>query len=199
MKNKNHILSFLSLIFIIIFVLGGQAQNTYLKIYEDYNNKKVKMYPPGTQFELKNEHNQVVLKANERPSIYDIDGSYTLIVYPSYKSGKDIYKLNKGRIELALTKDFGKSKRKGIYIDKNKVTAHKSITNSKQLTGQKNLIFELSNGIIFTYTDGKYLAKLDGKYLNVTNKYIVRSKIGILKLSFNPNNGEVWWIFDKNE
>lgn len=59
--------------------------------------------------------------------------------------------------------------------------------------------FKLSNGIEFSYVDGKYNATLNNKYLDIKGKYVIDSKLGILKISFNPNNGETWWVFEIKE
>ena len=184
----------------IVFLASSfclNAQKTYLKIYKDNSSDNVIMYPPGTKFELRNPQNYIILKNNETPSVHKINGDYTLTVYPNYKKDKDVYKLTKGKVELALTKDFGKRQNKFIRIDKNAITAHKKVTDSEVYEGEKNLEFELSNGITFSYKDGKYYAKLKDDYLNIKHKYIIESKLGTLKLSFNSSTGTLWWYFEK--
>lgn len=190
---KNSIILLLLLLSTVCF-----SQKTYLKIYQNESEKSVIMYPPGTTFELRNKDNHIVLKYGENPLTFDIDGDYVLTVFPDYKDESDVFKLsNTGKIELAQTIYYtNTSTNEYLYIDDKNVTAHKTLTDSKKNKGYKNLIFELSNGITFTYTDGKYNAKLNDKYLNVKGKYLIESKIGILKLSFNPKNGTVWWVFE---
>ena len=59
--------------------------------------------------------------------------------------------------------------------------------------------FEISNGITFTYKDGEYTSTLNDKKLEIDGKYVIESKLGTLKISFNPRNGETWWVFEENE
>ncbi|WP_298894470.1 hypothetical protein [uncultured Psychroserpens sp.] len=176
------------------------AQNTYLKIYTDDTPESVIMYPPGTDFELKTKEGYIVMKNNNTPKIFEIDDDYTLFVYPNYKESSDVFKLNKGKVELALTSRFSDKdpKEETLFIDDSNITSHQKITDSKINSGLKNLEFELSNGIMFKYTDGKYKAyfKKEENYLNIKGKYLIESKLGVLKLSFNPKNGQVWWVFE---
>ncbi len=177
------------------------AQKTYLAIYESDSLDNVIMYPPGTQFELRNPHNYIVMKYSETPRTVQIDGNYKLLVFPEYQSHSDVYHLTEGRVELAPTIYFGKSDKslKSIYLNKDELKAHKKLTDSEKKPGRKNLRFELSNGIIFNYKDGNYYAKLKHTYLNIQGKYLIESEIGTLKLSFNPETGKVWWIFEEKE
>lgn len=184
---------------ILLASIGMHGQKTYLKIHKDNKVENTIMYPPGSKFELRNQHNYIILKYSETPKIQEIDGDYKLIVFPSYKKGKDIYKLTKGaKVELKLTSLFDKSNDNHItYSDGQNITVDKIVSDSRTLKGKKNLIFELSNGIQFEYFDGKYNAHLDNQYLNIKGKYVIESKLGILKINFNPNNGEIWYFFEK--
>ena len=173
----------------------GFTQNTYLKISED--NKISVSYPPGTTFELKNKHGYIILKQSSTPLVFKIDEPYTLDVFPTYKSKKDVYKLSDGKIELVSNAEYINHVKKEKTASHG-VTGEKIITNSKTIKGFKNIVFKLSNGITFQYTDGKYNAFLveEQNYLNIEGRYVIRSELGILKLSFNPKNAETWWVFD---
>lgn len=181
-----------------LFISNGFAQKTYLKIYQNDSEKSTIMYPPGTNFNLKTKEGYIILKNSDTPRSFKIDDIYTLEVFPNYKDDIDTYKLSQGKIELVATETFFKTnpKIKTLLIDDKNVTSHKKLTDSKINKGFKNLEFELSNGIMFTYKDGKYFAELDDEYLDIQGKYYIESKLGILKLSFNPKNGEVWWVFE---
>tara|TARA_R110001632_G_scaffold43376_1_gene109949 strand:- start:100494 stop:101081 length:588 start_codon:yes stop_codon:yes gene_type:complete len=184
---------------ILLLSIGINAQNTYLKIHKDDTLENTISYPPGTEFELRNEHNYIILKDNKTPRIFEIDGNYKLIVFPSYKTEKDVYELTKGaKVELRLTKKFEKPANENIfYIDENSLKSEKKVTDSTIKKGKKNLVFKMSNGIKFQYTDGTYFATYYDEYIDVVGKYVIKTKTGTLKLSFNPNNGETWWVFQK--
>lgn len=182
---------------IILLTLSVSAQKTYVKITK---GKEVIYYPPGTHFDLKNPHGYIILKYSETPRVEKIEADYKLVLYPNWREGEEIIELTKGdQVELALTKDWGKVKRdpKSIYIKERVVVSHKKLTDSEKFEGKKNLEFELSNGIKFVYKDKKYYATYRGKDINIKNKYIITTKVGTLKLSFNSSNGVVWWVFEK--
>jgi len=199
MKTKKTKLTTLVLCLFISFSV--YSQTTYLKITKSNEANDYEMYPPGTKFELKNEQGYIVFKNSDDPGEINIDGDYTLYVYPSWKNTADIIKLKKGRLEKVLKKTYTMPIHQYNTIQSNGVTASFKVTDSEVLKGKKNLYFELSNGITFKYIDGKYNAYLneDGNYLNIVNKYLVKSKMGTLKLSFNPINGETWWVFEPSK
>lgn len=188
-----------TILLFMILSLSIQAQKTYVKITKDNTTT---YYPPGTSFELKNQHGYIILKYSETPRVEEIKNNSQIILSPNYKKGEDIINLKKGdQVELALTKDWGKIQRnvKEIYINPDEVVAHKKITDSQKYLGQKNLNFELSNGIEFIYKDGDYRATYGKESLDIRGKYVIQSKIGTLKISFNPESGELWWIFEKKQ
>lgn len=79
------------------------------------------------------------------------------------------------------------------------ISATKTVTHSKVKKGRKNLVLKFTNGIKFSYIDGKTGATLNGKDIYVKGKYLVYSKLGVVKISFNPKNGETWWVFDADK
>tara|TARA_R110000737_G_scaffold352368_1_gene398131 strand:+ start:185 stop:406 length:222 start_codon:yes stop_codon:yes gene_type:complete len=70
------------------------------------------------------------------------------------------------------------------------------VFDSKTRKGEKNARLEFSNGIIFNYDDGKFNATLDGDYLDINGKYLIQSYLGVIKLSYSPKSGEIWWVFE---
>lgn len=186
-----------TLLTVLITLHISNAQKTYLKIKKSENANDYVTYPPETAFELKNEHGYIIMKYTKTPRVVKIGGNYKLTVYPSWNKKGDVYHLTSGQVESVSTNNSGQEPyRYNISIDKDDVTAHIKVSDSETLPGKKNLYLELSNGISFTYTNGKYYAQLKDKYLDVKSTYIVQSKLGTLKLSFNPENGKVWWVFD---
>lgn len=182
--------------FVLLFAFTTlNAQKTYVKITKDNH---VSYYPPGTQFELKNPHGYIILKYSETPRVQEIDGEYKLILSPNWKKGKEVIKLSKGdKVELALTSSFGSTEdQQNILLNTLGIKVQKEVTDSKKYKGKKNLRLELDNGILFVYEDGEYYAKLDNKYIDIRNKYVIKTKKGTLRVSFNPNTGKVWWVFE---
>lgn len=185
----------------LCFVMFGYSQNTYLKITKSDKANDYEMYPPGTKFELKNAHGYIIFKNSDEPGIIEIDEDYTLYVYPSWKNDADVFKLTDGKVEKILTSGYSKTQLKEYSIKSNGVSAEYTVKDSEALEGKKNLKFKLSNGITFEYNDGKYRAYLNEEenYINIDGNYLVESDSGILKLSFNPNTGVVWWVFEPKE
>ncbi|TBN04814.1 hypothetical protein EYD45_06015 [Hyunsoonleella flava] len=192
---------FLLVVTYLLFATSGYSQKTYLKITKSEQTNDYTMYPPGTKFELKNKHGYIVFKNSDTPGAILINENYTLYVYPSWKNSPDKFKLSEGKVEKLLTSHFSKSKVKKHLTISNGVTAEYTIHKSDKKPNKKNLKFKLSNGITFEYYDDKYYAYLNKKenYLQIKKQYIIESEIGTLKLSFNPNSGIVWWVFEENK
>lgn len=189
---------FLFIILTIAYNNASMAQKTYLKIQKGPSERSVVMYPPGTEFELRNEHGYIVMKNSDTPYSLEIKSRHKLTVSPNYKNEKDIFILTEGKVEKVLTARFmaKESRMETLFIDDRNVTAHKKVTESNLRKGYKNLEFELSNGISFTYKDGKYSAMFRNAKIEITGKYLINTEIGILKLSFDPKTGVVWWVFE---
>lgn len=198
---KNKIMKTFVTSLILMVSLINNAQNTYIKFKVDDKESKYIMYPPGTKFEVKTKEGYIQMKNSENPyKLYIESEGFRLYVYPTYKSEKDVYHLEKGAsLELVLTKHFKDNDSNNLNYNHNSLTGLKKITDSKSLESKKNLYFKLSNGIEFSYVDGKYNATLNNKYLDIKGKYVINSKLGTLKISFNPNNGETWWVFESKE
>lgn len=193
--RKMKMIIFLITAFIMI---KGYAQETYLK-FTNVAEKTSISYAPNTKFEVTNKHGYIQMKNADSPYKLKIEEEgYVLTVYPTYKKGKDIYSLSKGAVVeriIATENDF--FKHSNFHNSNPKITGTKKVTKSLTKANKYNLEFTLSNGITFTYVDGKYNAKLNNKYLNIYGKYVIKSKLGTLKISFNPRNGETWWVFEE--
>ena len=188
-----------------IFILSSNSvfsQKTYLKIVKGPSLNDVIMYPPGTAFELKNKHGYIVFKNSDTPGILDIKEEHTLYVFPDWKDEVDVFKLAEGRLEKILTKNYGKLSQPNYHLNQyeNQVKAKFTVSDSRNIEGEKNLDFKLNNGIAFEYFDGKFRAYLtsEDNYLHIEGKYIIESELGILKISFNPKNGRTWWVFENH-
>ncbi|WP_412560369.1 hypothetical protein [Winogradskyella sp. MIT101101] len=181
--------------------LISYSQRTFLKITQSENAIDVIVYPPGTKFELKTKEGYIVFKNSDDPGTLDIDDEYTLYVYPSWKDAVDVFKLTEGKVEKVLTSTYTDDENNSQSTENNDVTAHFTVSDSKEREGKKNLNFKLSNGITFIYEDDKYRAYLneEDNYIRIKGTYVIETELGTLKLSFNPSNGVVWWVFDKKQ
>ncbi|WP_111683902.1 hypothetical protein [Winogradskyella tangerina] len=189
--------TFFTIVLSILFISVGTAQKTYLKITKGEQEHDIIMYPPGTKFELKTKEGYIIFKNSDDPGVIDIHEKHTLYVYPDWKDDADVFVLTEGKVEKLLTYKFSDSDDShDNTLMSNGVTATSNVTDSETLEGKKNLEFTLSNGISFNYTDGLFSATLDNKPLTIKHKYLVYSDLGVLKLSFNPSNGKVWWVFE---
>lgn len=192
-------IKWITFLMLMVYSLNSTAQSTYLKFTNTGKNTSIS-YAPNTKFEVKNKHGYIQMKNANSPYQLKIEEEgYTLTVYPSYKNGKDIYTLNKGAIiERIIAKD-NTNDYSNYTISNAKVTSSKKVTKSLVKKNKYNLEFELSNGIRFTYKDGKYTSTLNDKKLDIDGKYVIESKLGTLKISFNPRNGETWWVFEEKK
>lgn len=185
------------LIYIMIILAANLsfAQHKYLQIHETDDSQGVIMYPPGTYFELKDEKGNLVVSQKTIGTRFEIDAPHTLYVFPSWKDGTDEFELVDGRIEMVSTYLYPKNNQVSKGYASNGVTVEKVLSNSSD-PEKKNVELIFSNGIKFYYTDGMPTAFLNDEPLDIEGKYIIRSKIGITKLSFNPKTGVVWWVFE---
>lgn len=193
-------MKWITFLILMVYSFNSTAQSTYLK-FTNTEKKTSISYAPNTKFEVKNKHGYIQMKDADSPYQLKIDDEgYTLTVYPSYKNGKDVYTLNKGAIIERIIAEGHKTYNYSNYaVSNTKVTGTKKVTKSFVKENKYNLEFELSNGITFTYKDGEYTSTLNDKKLEIDGKYVIESKLGTLKISFNPRNGETWWVFEENE
>jgi hypothetical protein len=130
--------------------------------------------------------------------IYKIDESYTLTVFPTYKKEKDVYNLINGKIELISNAEYiiGIPHEKSVYqsygvsLDK---TTYSSSTINK---GESNVVLEFSNNVVFYYTDGDVRATLNSIDVEIKGKFLIYSESGVVKISFNPKNKDLWWTYE---
>lgn len=124
-------------------------------------------------------------------------------IFPTYKTETDIYVLEKGSLEIIERDNFSHPKKEKSSVEKtnhsNSIAATKTVTDSKIKKGRKNLVLKFTNGIEFSYIDGKTSATLNGKEIYIEGNYLVYCKLGVAKISFNPKNGETWWVFDADK
>ncbi|GAA4817279.1 hypothetical protein [Litoribaculum gwangyangense] len=188
-----------TLFILIVMTLSIQSQNTYLKITED--DKISVSYPPGTKFELKDNLGYIILKESDTELVYKIDSDYTLEVFPTYKKDKDVYNLTNGKIELVSNADYMNAikHKKGAYQSYGVSLDKASYMDSTVKKGETNTVLEFSNGVVFKYTDGNVSAIWNDEEVEVKGKYLIYSDAGVVKISYNPKNKEMWWTYEPNE
>lgn len=170
------------------------AQKTYLTIYQTGQTEDQISYPPGTPFELRDENDTLLFSDTSKAGSFEINKPVILVVRPYYKDTMDRFELSNGSLSLHKSPKYA-AKTNEIYHS-NGVTAKKTLTDSFKYEGKSNVKMELSNGIIFTYIDGVAEATLNGDKLWIENQYLIYSELGVAKISFNPSNGVLYWVFE---
>ncbi len=189
----------------VIYYPKGTTYRVYLtrKLSETIKEKDATTYHGDMHLAIYPSYN------NHRPDDLTIEGK-RLRIYETPIAAKKAGFGGKWAEKLAVSKEVNDHKSEYSWLQKELepknttesirgVTLVKELIPSKNLKGKYNLNLKLSNGITFEYEDGKYAAKLNGEYVNIEGKYIVETKIGTLKFSFNPNNGVVWWYFENKK
>ena len=143
---------------------------------------------------------------NEEPDTYELSGGKLMMVTSDYKYNgeydfgviKKRKKTNNNLKEKSLDEErpdesYGarRGASMGVYTTKER------FFNYKKDKGY-DVSLEFNNGVIFYYRDGKVEAWQNGKTLQIDNNFFIYAKEGILKLSYNPKNKEIWYFFEKN-
>ena len=209
------LLTILVLIFTLNFSTQAYADDyNFLTVVIDENDdslEKVIYYPKGSTY-------RVYLTKKDKETIttenfVTYQGNMHLTVYPKNRKNKpEQFDIKGKRLRIywtaraAFDAGFGagwKSDSETEEDDLNdkspKITLEKELKESKINIGKYNVTLKFSNGIVFKYFDGKFNAKLNDKYINIKERYIIEMDSGILKFSYNPDDGKVWWIFEKNK
>ncbi|MGB5944011.1 MAG: hypothetical protein WBG71_14100 [Leeuwenhoekiella sp.] len=153
--------------------------------------------PDGQQLTLSNEAN------------IDVTGDYKVAVYVPWRDTPEIIDAEGGQLEIfklpaeelkarAYTEEKSgttSSEKYRHHSNKPKVE-QRTITPSESKPGRYNLLVTFTNALTFKYEDGVARAWQNGDELEVKNKYLVQTPEGLLKLSFDPSDGETWWFFD---
>lgn len=212
----------------VCLLLGSQAYAknilTFVINPEGDKNKSTFIYPEGTTYEVLNDaqEEQEPAEQSGKAKIFKGKG-LLLVVYPSYRPDKpDRIPVNGDQLyafeDATAAQEFGYSQgwQKGV-IKKNSheqlesrplgiekryretTLERKVVFQSEQRPGQYNLKMYFRNGLEFHYLDGKATASLNGSPQIVEGNYIVHTDLGTAKISFNPEDGQVYWIFLKKK
>ena len=90
----------------------------------------------------------------------------------------------------AVSHEYGKY---GAY--KGPVTGTKHYYESL-IAAEKNVRIEFSNGLVFSYFNGEATAWYDNEAAKIQGKYIITFPGGTAKISYNPEGGTAWWVFE---
>jgi hypothetical protein len=215
----------IGLILSLVFYLTPATAETskeqyYLKIILE--NQHEISYPPGTSFVAENREGNAVLnlKLLEELKEYKVTEPITLYVFTSWNVEPDTFELTNGKLVMAISDyaydhntnyDF-KRTRRGHSNKKEKsvesLGAWRGSSNGVNIINERFFSYdemtgydaslEFSNGVVFYYRDGKAEAWQNGKELSITGKFLIETSTGIIKLSYNPSNKEIWYVFEKN-
>lgn len=168
-------------------------------------------YPPGTEFFLMDSQGEVILADGDLKGEYTVPSDGILLVGPPYKDGYDRFTLRAGDL-LSFPdsnhgeKDYGriarapaKSKKPGGYLsDTGAYSGPVKITRKEffpaRASGNQNVLLVFNNGVVFRYFDGEARAWENGDEIAVEGSYLVYASAATLKISYNPENGEIWYV-----
>lgn len=214
---KKNITLFLGLL-VMVFTATA-TENSYLKIRLD--NQSEISYPPGIGFVAQDADGNSVLSPSEleRIKVYEVNMPITLFVFTTWNDEPDVYEISSGTLSLGYTdkaynpdtkytygrtkkgETYGRTKDGETYGASAMTSNGLSMTRARYFANDEktayNASIEFSNDVIFYYRDGAAFAWQNGKDLEITGNYLIKTTEGIIKLSYNPSNKELWWVFDK--
>jgi hypothetical protein len=179
------------------------AQNVSLKIQNDDSY----YYPSNLEFEVIDDQGKTVLTQNDleanKPIV--IEGNYTVNVFTTWGTGKDTFKVEDKALisfeeqgnKVNLNKDMNCcSDTYTGYGESWKENQPDIINQSFEANSDGYAaIIEFENDIFFNYLDGEAKITQNGKTLKLVGKYVAKTSEGYLKLSYNPKNKELWYVF----
>ncbi len=127
-------------------------------------------------------------------SDYEYDGSNPYD-FGRFKKGQNSIRSNKD--EDYVTSKKGKTSGAWKGTSNGLVMTQTRFFDYDNKTGYDTSI-EFNNDVVFYYRDGKAEAWQYGKSLKMEGKYLIYTNLGIIKLSYNPQNKEIWYVFEKN-
>jgi len=179
------------------------ARNLSLKIQNDDSY----YYPSNLEFEVIDDQGKIILTQNDlevnKPVV--MEGNYTVNVFTTWGTGKDTFKVEdqalisfeeQGR-QVNLNKDMNCcSDTYTGYGESWKENQPDIINQSFEANSDGyDAIIEFENDIFFNYLDNEAKITQNGKTLKLVGKYVAKTSEGYLKLSYNPKNKELWYVF----
>ncbi|WP_281542558.1 hypothetical protein [Maribacter aestuarii] len=135
-----------------------------------------------------------------------LKGDYTLSIATPWQTEPEILKSDGGILEIFIlpverrnwTPEIDENSETVWYEPKDDSPSleRKEIMYSKKNPERYNVLAVFNNGLVFKYEDGNVRAWLDNEEVHVTNHYLVETPEGLLKVSFDPEDGAFWYVFD---
>lgn len=196
------------LIYITLFmgITLSRAQDYFAVVKK--NDNLTYNYPASASFTLVDADGSKT--TIQKDDAVTVSGDYRLEVVVPWKDTPDIVTSDGGQLEIFIlensweesqtntarstrytfdaTKDYEKPQ-----IEK------KTITASTTYPGTYNLVLVFTNGLVFRYVDGIARAYENGHELPIAGAYVVAGTEDTLKLSYNPKNQELWYVFEKTK
>ena len=216
----------LTIISLIIFLsyhalnVSGQIHDALIFVMDKPGTDilEIIQYPPGTTYQVTELGGDEVRFYEKERHILSYEGDFKIAVFPNYKDGADIIEKKDLRLRIVHSTEGAEaidlpSLYKRIWREKNEkseelishdygrydgnVTLSKKLTPSESIPNTFNVIAQFSNGIQFIYHDGEASASLGDTELEIEGKFQIFSELGIARLSFNPHNGVIWYVFEE--
>jgi hypothetical protein len=147
--------------------------------------------------------NKTIITKNDAVTL---KGDYTLSIATHWKAKPEILKSDGGILEIFVlpverrnwTPEIDENSETVWYEPKDDSPSleRKEIMYSKKNPERYNVLAVFNNGLVFKYEDGNVRAWLDNEEVNVTNHYLVDTPEGLLKVSFDPEDGAFWYVFE---
>lgn len=160
-------------------------------------------YPPNTKFELYDSNNILIYTQEDLPQQYEITSLHRLVLHPSWRETEETYRLEKATLVLNyFDAEYWMGSADQLQTDQPEkshsdyITAAKTLSKSLLNENKYNLTLTFNNGLIFSYVDGQTEAIWEDKPIEIQGRYVIKSELGTYKISFNPANGETWWVFN---
>ncbi len=194
----------LSIIILLLSTMNLLTAQDYFAIVTQDNDTHYHYPPTVTMTLIDQDGKERIIENNQA---VDVSGDYTLNIDVPWSKDPEIIKSKGGRLEIfRLPTDIRKQKEyNAIEIKEYKTESidssipqlqRKELFESLQNEGEFNLLLVFNNGLVFRWFDGLARAWQDGEEIDVTNRYLVQTNNGLLKVSFDASDGETWWIWD---
>ncbi len=175
---------------------------------EDDSVLKMYTYPPKSAMTLLDSNGEILEASQKTENFFETEEAKEILVYPSYTKNPIRLQTDGLKMQAFTSKQTARENgiryfwheqnRKRSYASSDDLSiSYKEVIPSEKNEGTKNTKVIFTNGVQFEYTDGITLATLHGEELKIEGKYIISLPNGFLKMSYNPKNAKIWYVFTK--